>query len=66
MDAGQNVGHIDYLFTGNTLGHKTDIADGSLRGYEFRTFENIQARGDVDRLTGGFTAALTGGVDRRG
>ncbi|GBF99559.1 ribulose bisphosphate carboxylase oxygenase, chloroplastic [Raphidocelis subcapitata] len=42
VDAGQNVAHIDYLFTGNTLGHKTDIADGSLRGYEFRTFENIQ------------------------
>lgn len=42
VDAGQNVAMIDYLFTGNTLGHKTDIADGSLRGYEFRTFENIQ------------------------
>ena len=23
------------------LGHKSDIADGSLRGYEFRKFENI-------------------------
>jgi hypothetical protein len=33
---------IDYLFTGNVLGQKTDIADGSLRGYEFRTFNNIQ------------------------
>ncbi|KAI8473751.1 MAG: hypothetical protein J3K34DRAFT_164814 [Monoraphidium minutum] len=42
VDVGQNVGMIDSLFTGNTIGHKTDIADGSLRGYEFRTFENIQ------------------------
>jgi len=42
VDVGQNVAMIDSLFTGNTLGHKTDIADGSLRGYEFRTFENIQ------------------------
>lgn len=24
------------LFTGNVLGHKTDIADGSLRAWEFR------------------------------
>ena len=29
------------MFTGNILGHKSDIADGSLRGYEFRKFENI-------------------------
>jgi hypothetical protein len=33
---------IDSLFTGNTLGHKTDIADGSLRGWDFRTFDNLQ------------------------
>eukprot|EP00878_Enallax_costatus_P019250 GHUV01020305.1.p1 GENE.GHUV01020305.1~~GHUV01020305.1.p1 ORF type:complete len:358 (+),score=81.86 GHUV01020305.1:442-1515(+) len=32
---------IDSLFTGNVLGHKTDIADGSLRGWEFRTYNNI-------------------------
>lgn len=38
---GQNVAFIDSLFTGNTLGHETDIADGSLRGYEFRTLNNI-------------------------
>ena len=42
VDVGQNVAMIDSLFTGSTLGHKTDIADGSLRGYEFRTFEHIQ------------------------
>jgi hypothetical protein len=42
VDAGQNVAMIDSLFTGNTLGHKTDIADGSLRGWEFRTFDNLQ------------------------
>lgn len=38
---GQNVAFIDSLFTGNRLGHETDIADGSLRGYEFRTLNNI-------------------------
>lgn len=38
---GQNVAHIDSLFTGNILGHKSDIADGSLRAYEFRTFDHI-------------------------
>ena len=38
---GQNVAFIDSLFTGNKLGHETDIADGSLRGYEFRTLNNI-------------------------
>ncbi|MEW5300161.1 MAG: hypothetical protein WDW36_003110 [Sanguina aurantia] len=38
---GQTSEHIDYLFTGNTLGHKTDIADGSLRHYEMRTFNNL-------------------------
>jgi hypothetical protein len=38
---GQNIDHVDSLFTGNILGHKSDIADGTLRGYEFRTFNNI-------------------------
>lgn len=38
---GQSLEFIDSLFTGNTLGHQTDIADGSLRGYEFRQFANI-------------------------
>ncbi|KAL4448554.1 hypothetical protein ABPG75_005773 [Micractinium tetrahymenae] len=38
---GQRAGMIDTLFTGNVLGHMTDIADGSLRGYEFRSFNNI-------------------------
>ncbi|WIA19725.1 hypothetical protein OEZ85_005651 [Tetradesmus obliquus] len=32
---------IDSLFAGKTLGHKTDIADGSLRAWEFRTYNNI-------------------------
>lgn len=41
VDHGQNSKNIDYLFTGELLGHKSDIADGSLRGYEFRKFENI-------------------------
>ena len=38
---GQNSQQLEYLFTGEMLGHKSDIADGSLRGYEFRKFENI-------------------------
>ncbi|PSC73399.1 ribulose bisphosphate carboxylase oxygenase chloroplastic [Micractinium conductrix] len=38
---GQRAGMIDSLFTGNKLGHMTDIADGSLRTYEFRTYNNI-------------------------
>eukprot|EP00798_Chlamydomonas_sp_ICE-L_P019347 gene19347-25995_t len=38
---GQNVAYIDALFVGNTLGQHSDIADGSLRNYEFRTFNNI-------------------------
>lgn len=33
--------HIDSLFAGNVLGHKSDIADGTLRPTEFRTFDNI-------------------------
>eukprot|EP00879_Flechtneria_rotunda_P020431 GHRR01021495.1.p1 GENE.GHRR01021495.1~~GHRR01021495.1.p1 ORF type:complete len:342 (+),score=68.73 GHRR01021495.1:1159-2184(+) len=41
VDAGQNIHMIDSLFAGNTLGHKTDIADGSLRGWEFRSYNNI-------------------------
>ena len=32
---------IDSLFTGNILGHESDIADGRLRGYEFRSLNNI-------------------------
>lgn len=28
-------------FTGNILGHASDIADGSLRGFEFRSLSNI-------------------------
>lgn len=32
---------IDSLFTGKVLGHESDIADGSLRGYEFRSLANI-------------------------
>jgi hypothetical protein len=41
VDMMQNSQHIDYLFTGKTLGHQSDIADGTLRKYEFRTYENI-------------------------
>lgn len=32
---------IDNLFTGDVLGHESDIADGRLRGYEFRSLNNI-------------------------
>lgn len=39
--AGQNNKMIDNLFTGNVLGHESDIADGRLRGYEFRSLNNI-------------------------
>ncbi|EIE26946.1 hypothetical protein COCSUDRAFT_11792, partial [Coccomyxa subellipsoidea C-169] len=38
---GQSSKFIDHLFTGNVLGHESDIADGSLRGWEFRSFANI-------------------------
>lgn len=38
---GQTAGMIDSLFTGNRLGHSADIADGSLRTYDFRTYNNI-------------------------
>ncbi|KAG2493553.1 hypothetical protein HYH03_008367 [Edaphochlamys debaryana] len=41
VDHGQNVDHIDSLFAGDVLGHKSDIADGSLRAYDFRTFNNL-------------------------
>ncbi|KAG2437907.1 hypothetical protein HXX76_005523 [Chlamydomonas incerta] len=41
VDHGQNVDHIDSLFAGEVLGHKSDIADGSLRGTDFRVFNNI-------------------------
>eukprot|EP00884_Botryococcus_braunii_P014753 jgi/Botrbrau1/23279/Bobra.0102s0022.1 len=41
VDHGQNIDHVDSLFTGDFLGHKSDIADGTLRGYEFRTFNNV-------------------------
>ncbi len=38
---GQSSTYIDSLFTGNTLGHVSDIADGTLRAYEFRSFNNL-------------------------
>lgn len=41
VDHGQNASNLDYLFTGTFLGHKSDIADGTLRDYEFRKFNNI-------------------------
>lgn len=40
--AAQNSVWLDSLFTGKFLGHKSDIADGSLRGWEFRTYNNLQ------------------------
>ena len=39
--AGQNLQNLDSLYAGKMLGHKSDISDGSLRGYEFRKFGNI-------------------------
>ncbi|KAF5831319.1 hypothetical protein DUNSADRAFT_13293 [Dunaliella salina] len=41
VDAGQNVSMIDGLFTGGYLGSQSDIADGSLRNEEFRTFNHF-------------------------
>ncbi len=42
VDTAQNSRNLDSLFTGNFLGHQSDIADGSLRKeYDFRTYENI-------------------------
>ncbi len=41
LATGQSSKFIDHLFTGNVLGHESDIADGSLRGWEFRSFANI-------------------------
>ncbi|CAL8468936.1 g8477 [Coccomyxa elongata] len=38
---GQNNQFIDHLFTGNVLGHESDIADGRLRGWEFRSLANL-------------------------
>eukprot|EP00951_Prasinocladus_malaysianus_P031211 scaffold297805_cov41-Prasinocladus_malaysianus.AAC.2 len=40
--AGQSIQHLDYLFVGNFLGKKSDIASGALRDYEARSFGNIQ------------------------
>ena len=39
--AGQNISMIDHLFVGDILGKKSDIADGSLRDYEFSKFDHI-------------------------
>ena len=42
VDHGQNVDHLDSLFVGATLGHRSDIADGSLREDDHRrTFNNL-------------------------
>lgn len=41
IDTGQNSRNLDSLFTGKFLGHQSDIADGTLRAYEFRSFNNI-------------------------
>ncbi len=39
--AGQNAANLDSLFVGSVLGHKSDIADGSLRAYEMRKLDNL-------------------------
>ena len=39
--AGQNISQIDSLFVGDILGKKSDIADGSLRDWDFRKFNNL-------------------------
>ena len=42
VDVGQSIEMgLDSHFVGNFLGLKSDIADGSLRNYEFRKFDNI-------------------------
>lgn len=42
VDVGQSIAMgLDSHFVGNFLGLKSDIADGSLRNYEFRQFNNI-------------------------
>eukprot|EP00892_Ulva_mutabilis_P004562 jgi/Ulvmu1/2478/UM137_0003.1 len=41
VDHGQTSQHLDSIFTGGFLGRKSDIADGSLRYEEFRSFENV-------------------------
>ena len=41
VDTAQNSQNLDSIFTGQFLGHQSDIADGTLRKYEFRTYENI-------------------------
>ena len=41
LHAGQNADNLDSLFAGKMLGHKSDIADGSLRAWEFRKFGNL-------------------------
>lgn len=38
---GQNSSMVEHHFTGNFLGHKSDIADGSLRDWDFRKYNNI-------------------------
>ncbi|KAL6759142.1 hypothetical protein V8C86DRAFT_2582687 [Haematococcus lacustris] len=41
IDTGQNIAMLESHFTGSFLGAKSDIADGSLRRYEFRSFDHI-------------------------
>lgn len=41
VDHGQNITQIDSLFVGDILGKKSDIADGSLRDWDFRKFNNL-------------------------
>lgn len=41
LTAGQNISQLDSLFVGDILGKKSDIADGSLRDYEFSKFDHI-------------------------
>jgi hypothetical protein len=41
INTGQSSQFIDSLFTGKVLGHQSDIADGTLRKWEFRSFNHL-------------------------
>eukprot|EP00199_Chlamydomonas_sp_CCMP681_P000608 CAMPEP_0119103428 /NCGR_PEP_ID=MMETSP1180-20130426/1857_1 /TAXON_ID=3052 ORGANISM="Chlamydomonas cf sp, Strain CCMP681" /NCGR_SAMPLE_ID=MMETSP1180 /ASSEMBLY_ACC=CAM_ASM_000741 /LENGTH=461 /DNA_ID=CAMNT_0007087915 /DNA_START=56 /DNA_END=1442 /DNA_ORIENTATION=- len=41
IDTGQNASMVESHIAGNFLGAKSDLADGTLRRYEFRNFSNL-------------------------
>jgi hypothetical protein len=41
VDHGQTSEYIDHLFTGDLMGKRSDLADGTFRYEEFRTLNNI-------------------------